>query len=321
MFFLNFENNYCETNSEDIIIEDDYFEFDYDNWEMDSLYFEDVLPIELSSGWFPKVIFTGKNSFFILSGTSRFNLADNITSNSFIPTTNSFSSNTPKSKTLETRRKFSNKTGKNKEQIFKNNGAYESDFRFLLKPINTFLVFKTGLSIEINQLFSVDKSRSFIDYDGEEKQFKEISIIQIDELNIKNSFFANIPIYGGFIKDGDDGIASFYYLTLGISTTYPMYSDGSQFMQIGDKKSEIRYDNGLIRQTLFKDKRLKTLNDWKYYYVFGVGWEVNTHIQNVRYELQCAYRANSALSDAKWKSFDINLNLCFSWNILFSLFK
>jgi len=317
---LNFENCYSITFDDKVFLEEDFYY--HDNWEMDSIYFEQDMPVEFSSGWFPKILFKGADSYFIYNINFRTNLANNIISNSFVPTVNGFSAKRPSSKALETRRRFSNEKGKSKEQIIKANGGLEIEYRMLFKPMNAILSVRTGISEEINQLFSEDKSRSFIDFSGNEVFFKEFSIIQIDELNIKNSILASFPIYGGFIKEGDSNLSSYYFITIGLAATYPIYSLGTQYMQIGNNKDKIRYDNGLIRQTLFKDKQLKTLNNWKYYAIFGVGWEFNTNINDgMKFEILTAYRTNSAISDANWNAFDINIIYALSLSYFKEFFR
>jgi hypothetical protein len=149
--------------------------------------------------------------------------ADNIRSNSFMQTKNTFSDHCfLESEEREIRKKNSNETLDNPTTEYGGFGFtfdYSTNLHFIL--ISSLRVNNTSSS-----LFSKDK-KSFLNYNAIKKSFTEANIVYLDEWNLQFGLGLELPLYGAFMSIPDMSINSYYYLSLSSYINYSFYSDAT----------------------------------------------------------------------------------------------
>ena len=257
--------------------------------------------MEESHGWFPKSITGMKQHGAVFCFGDNFDIAKGIRSKSFAPTSNPFSDDIFfKNKEREIKKPNSDEVyGEYPVTIYSEIGydfLYSPDF-----PIN--LYGRIDVSQPLGLLYSREPKKHFLANNGNRKYLKEASIIYMYEWNLNAAFGFQIPIYGAFLKVGEIAVNSYYYLTMTPSFDFVFWSGATQYMQIANAKSEIRYKNGRDTIQMFEDKALPDLNRIRLGIDLAIGWNGAAGPVGTSFELFGYFPLTSVIDDAIWKQY------------------
>ena len=276
----------------------------------DEFEFSPDFELKASYGWFPVPVDNYFNFSFEYSGGDISDLASNIRPSGFVKTKFPYSGNNPLSD--------------DDREIMESNKNIETDddypetdylsvgFHVLLNTkfplilrIHSFLSFNEGM------LFSLDETKSFLNYNGFKSNFKEAGIIYQDEIMLNTGINFLIPFYGAFANI-EIPLCSYYYISVGINFGYPISSETTQYSQIANFKDYIRYKNGQDTVNLITEKTLSDLNYSRYYANFGLGFEFDVSGIGLGMEFYVHAPLNSVVKDALWKQWIYGLKTSFN---------
>ncbi|MFH1051736.1 MAG: hypothetical protein V1779_12515 [bacterium] len=285
--------------------------------------------IEESHGWFPKsTVGLGQFGFIPAYMGDNFDVANNIRSESFVKTTNSFSG---KIFLNDDERAIKKKNSKDFYEsswlpvpilgkLFESptfpvtvHGGIGFDLTYSPElPVNYYG--KLVTTINSSLLFSKEPIKHYIDIHGNSKPFTEASIINLIEWSINSGLGLEIPIYGAFLKVGEMSVHSYYYLSFGPSVDFIIWSSAMQYMQIADAKKDLRYNNGQDTLELINGIALPNLNRIRVGIDVNVGWNFSAGPVGLGLELFSYIPIRSVIDDAIWKQYRFG----FRYKILFS---
>jgi hypothetical protein len=142
-------------------------------------------------------------------------------------------------------------------------------------PIPAFLRIALTYDARRGLLYSSDRTKSYLSDDGVPTPFHEVNVLEHNERVVGGSFGLTLPIYGAFFKPVEDAaLASYYYVYFGGLMDYAFDSRTTQYTQIADAKTVIRYQNGLDTLRLLSEARLPGLSQWRpsAEIAVGMGW-------------------------------------------------
>ncbi|MBS1913302.1 MAG: hypothetical protein JST22_15040 [Bacteroidetes bacterium] len=266
----------------------------------------------VSTGWFPQA-YTGYTleyggTFFLADA---YDVAPNIRSRAFAPTTEPFTQANPFTSSSE------RKILKPNSQDEESDGYPATDYSeymltFLYNlPMPAVVRLQSGLQVSEGMLFSNDTSRSFLTIGGAMQPFKEVGVIHLKQYSLLGSIGLVIPVYGGFIDNEAMALGSYYYVYGGISAAYAVSSKGTQYSQIADAKDEIRYGNGSDTATLINKRTFDGLNRLRTAWEFAIGWNLQVQPIALSFEVFASVPRTSVLADADWKQYFVGIRASF----------
>jgi hypothetical protein len=178
-------------------------------------------------------------------------------------------------------------------------------------------VVRLGGSLQITEgmLFAHDTTRSFLSISGVKRPLKEVSVLYLKNYSLTASGGINIPFYGVFVDSELGTLASYYYLYLGASASYVIGSRATQYQQIADPKSEIRYGNGGDTVTLISRRRLEGLDRIRTAIDVALGWTFSAEFFTFSFEAFASIPQSAVLIDTPWKQYYVGLrtSLGYQW--------
>jgi len=182
-------------------------------------------------------------------------------------------------------------------------------------PVPLLLRASAGLTITEGLLFSNDTTRSYLSLAGVVRNLREVGVVYLKEYAIAGDIGLTIPLYGGFIKNEAFRGSSYYYLHGGIGGSYAVSSEATQYTQIANAKSDIRYGNGGDTATLIREERLPNLNRTRYAYHAAIGWNLTAEFFHLGFELFATVPTTSVLDDADWEQYFVGarISLGYQW--------
>jgi len=287
---------------------------DFENLDYDKLKekLTSKIVIKKSSGWLPYPVDNFYEiGFYMDSPFSSYELAENISSSNFFLKENRLSGD------IDLDREIKDKYRWEKEKFSEilDEGFPESSYgnygiNFNLSAGLPFIIGgKLGIAYSDALLYSLDKSKKFLNFENKLIPFKEMNIFYLDDWSF--SFAAQIeqPIYGIFANSNGVSIFSYYYLKLAYSVDIPFYNKVKQYLQNANKKNELRYENGTDRKYLI-NKKYDNLKFNRNSILIALGWKGgNLGTVSFGFELQARFLQTSLLDDANWKQFHFGINI------------
>ncbi len=193
-------------------------------------------------------------------------------------------------------------------------GLFAIDFNKYgsLSPIGCLYRIGFGLQSQSGLLFSLDKSKKYLNFRNEKNNFKEAGVVVLDEWHLTGKFGLMKPIYGVFLKSEDQSLISQYYFAASFLATYSFYSHGMQYSQIADAKKYLRYSSGSDTLRLQDNVVFKGLDRFRSYVEFSVGFQILSTF-GLLYELYFDLPVTSILNDAYWKQNLLGFRIEIQW--------
>ena len=261
---------------------------------------DDELILNYSKGYFPIPLNTGFNIGVIFQRSYILNEAQNILPLGLIKTRNSYSSNSiSETDYLDFKKKFSN----DNESSCITNESKSIGLEYKLTPslelplqirASSLVTWNTGI------LYSLDYSKSFLDYKNNTRKYLEIGNILLEETILEFNLGLNIPIYGAFANQSVN-FSSLYTLYLGTNLSNIISSKTNQFLQIGDVKNELRFENGFDTLHIISDFELPTLLKSRFGFEIGLGTSVDFDGYGFQLDLKYYIPLESILTEVYWK--------------------
>jgi len=303
---IEFLSAYCQETDEDSL------------WNLEDLDYSELealrapKKIEESHGWFPlSPAGMGQFGFLPAFAGDNFDVADFIRSKSFAPTSNPFSGNI-----------FLD----DKERVIKKKNKMESypvypitshggiGFDYMYSPgIYINLYSRVVVSQTTGLLFSKEPTKHFLTKNGTRKKLKEAGILYLNEWSLNLSIGVQLPIYGAFLKVGEIGINSYYYLNVSPSADLVFWSGATQYLQIANAKSDLRYNNGRDTLQLFESIAMGNINRFRFGLDCAIGWNGGVGPIGLGFELFSYIPLSSVIDDATWKQYKFG----FRWKLIF----
>jgi hypothetical protein len=282
---------------------------DLEDMENDSDFMKEF---DYSRGYFPSAIGWHTNISAFYSVGDVFDAADRISPSCFVKTAFPFSGSNPLNN--DDRRISKNNEIDNYERAYPENSLSRLGLGFHLSlPLP--IILDAGISVDFNDgmIFFSDKTKNYLSREGKIKQLKEAGIVYLDELFLSGNIGAKIPIYGGFFSLDDNYGSSIYYLYCGYTAGYVLRSEATQFLQIANAKSDLRYSNGKDTLRLISEERLTGLNKRREYLDIAFGWESEFNSIGLGLEARYSYPLTSAINEEKWLQhrFEIKFSIKF----------
>lgn len=260
---------------------------------------EDDLTLYYSTGWFPRP-YAGYTFSLLMESGDVWDRASGIRSASFVPTRYAFSHSDPygDSDEREVRKSFSED---NEDDYPETNLSGYSLAVTANLPLPAVLRLEAGLLISDGVLFSSDRTRSFLGYDGTRRDFHEVGVIYLEEWLIKGAVGVNIPVYGAFVIAGEGAISSWYYAHGGVTAMWQVSNRGTQYAQIADAKDDLRYGNGADTVRLQPRDSWRNVNTFRTAISAGIGWNLSAQFFHFSFEPFVMLPLTSVLDDAEWR--------------------
>lgn len=192
-------------------------------------------------------------------------------------------------------------------EIERESNSWGLDFR-LTPDIGIPIIFRAAAMFtwSTDLLFSMDYSKSYLDYDNTLHNYFEINNLLLEETQLETKLGVSIPIYGAFISH-PILTSSVYSLYLGLSNAQVLSSSASQFVQIGNAKNKIRFENGL--DTLVQTSNIELPSLIKNRFGMEIGVELGAEIfgLGMNASIKALIPTGSILSDESWKQYQIRL--------------
>jgi len=300
-----------------------YSQFESDStWDLNNLDYDKLnekldenVELKHSAGWFPYTsTFYYELGLFSSLITSDFELADDISSSS-IYFDNKLSGDID----------LDSKILSDERQFYKKDGTIETSYPVsdyysfgLNLNFSTFLPFKINTKIGISMidgvLYSVDKSKEYLNYEGKTKTLKELNIFHLSDYSMSLAVELEQPIYGVFVEQNDNIVVSYYYLKVGYNLDIPYSNNVVQYLQIADKKEDIHYRNGTDRFYLYDDEMWDLMFN-RNYLNFAVGLNTGlVGVSTIGFEFEAKFMQSSLFKDANWKQFNFGLNIFINYS-------
>ena len=219
-------------------------------------------------------------------------------------------------------RNFKKKFSDEEEESHINTESYIWGLDFRLTPDIGFpIIFRaaTMFTWSTDILFSVDYSKSYLDFDNTLHNYFEINNLLLEETLLESKLGVSIPIYGAF-SSNPIPFSSIFSLYLGVNNAQVLSSRASQFVQIGNAKDKIRFENGLDTLVLTSNVELSSLV--KNRFGMEIGIEHGAEIGGIGYNfwMNALIPTESILSDEPWKQYQLRFGTVFYFGGLFRLF-
>ncbi len=306
LFFLILFTNNCLVNARDEIPTDSTLNLEELN--PDEFVYTPDYEIHASYGWFPVPVDNYFNIAFEYMFGDVSDLASRISPSGFVKTKFPYTGNNPLSgDEREIKRAYENLEVEEEEYPETDNWSIGFHALFNTKLPVLFRI-HTTLSFNEGMLFSLDETKSYLNYNGNKNQFKEASIVYQDEIMFNAGINCLIPFYGAFAKL-EVPIQTYYYLSFGINFGYPISSRTTQYSQIVDAKDFLRYNNGQDTVHLITEKTLSDLNYSRYHANVGLGFEFDVARIGFGMEFYVSVPLNSVVKDALWKQYIYGLKM------------
>lgn len=272
---------------------------DLEHLDPDTFEVEDDLTLYQSAGWFPRP-YAGFAFTFLWESGDIWDRASGIRSASFVPTKFAFSHRNPygDSEERDIRESFSD----DNDDGYPSTGF--SGYSLALTanlPLPAVLRLETGLLVTDGILFSSDRTRSFLTYNGSRRGFHEVGVVHLEEWLLKGSVGLNIPVYGAFLIAGEGAVSSYYYVHGGMTAMWQVSNRGTQYAQIADAKDDLRYSNGTDTVRLQPREAWDNTNTFRTAISVGIGWNVAAQFFSFSFEPFVLLPVTSVLTDAEWK--------------------
>ncbi|MDW8075293.1 MAG: hypothetical protein RMK00_05925 [Bacteroidota bacterium] len=175
-----------------------------------------------------------------------------------------------------------------------------------------------------DRLFSLDTSRQYLSLSGQPTRFREVSVLFNNEHFLGARLGVTIPVYGAFVTSEPirldtlrslsiDRLASFYYFGASIHGAVLVLSEATQYVQIADAKSSLRYANGQDTVTLMQKARLSTAQPLRLYADVAAGWQATFGVFSFAVEAYVALPLRSVLTDARWMLTRFGIRTAIGW--------
>ncbi len=178
--------------------------------------------------------------------------------------------------------------------------------------------------ISHDRLFSLDTSRKYLSLSGVPVPFREVSVLFNNEHFLGARLGVMIPLYGVFVASEPlrldttgrisiDYLSSFYYVGATVQSSVLILSEATQYVQIADAKSALRYANGQDTVTLLNKARLATAAPVRWYADIFAGWQATFSIFSFSIEAYASFPLRSVLTDAPWMLYRYGIRAAFGW--------
>lgn len=278
--------------------------------------FDDEVFGHVSTGWLPTPYFSWSLSYTTDAFYSdTYDRGVDIRSKSFRPATNPFGWRDPYQSSDE-REIMEPYKDEEADDGYPETNYDEHRLTFHLSPpIPLILRASAGLTITEGLLYSNDTTRSYLSLAGVIKDLREVGVVYLREYAIAGDIGVTIPIYGAFVTNEVLTGSSYYYIHAGIGGSYAVCSKGTQFVQIANAKSDIRYGNGRDTVTLVDEEFLPNLNTIRYYYTGAMGWNLVIDHFHFGFELFTTIPITPVLDDADWRQnfIGMRISLGYQW--------
>lgn len=267
-----------------------------------------------SHGWFPQA-FPGHSLQYFGNAvfSDVYDVANNLRSASLRPTTVGFSWRNPyRGDEQDIKKPY--KDDNEKEYPVTDYSEYGLSFTLNL-PMPAILRLDGALRVMDGLLFSNDTTRSYLGLNGVPRPFKEISVVYLEEYRLAGSAGFDIPFYGVYLVSEVATISSVYYIHAAANADYALISRATQYTQIANAKSEIRYHNGADTVDLLDGVKLSGLNRLRTGIDVGLGWRFCVEGFALNFEMFANIPMSSVLNDADWKqvSGGFRIGLGYQW--------
>ncbi len=252
-----------------------------------------------NSGWFPIPPNYFSKKVMNFSFGDNWDIARNLRSASFVPTTNGFSGIRPfDGDELERREAFTNE----ENDEYKSTGHFNIEYEWMFAFGNVPLFHRFGFNVtqNIGMLFTKDKSKSFLNYNNEKTPFTEGGIVTLEEWLIGLEYGWIIPIYGTIFNIDEFFLNSFYYLSVSGMIAVAVDCNGEQYMQVIDAKDQLRYSGGRDVYYMMKSRAFETIERFRAYADIALGWDFDIGPVGINVEMYYIHPLTSVLEDAWW---------------------
>lgn len=284
--------------------------------EIDYLDEDESNALVYSSGYFPIPMSWQFTVGLMFQGDFLINSANNILPTGLVKTNRPYSASYSREDDyLIFKEKFSD----DEESASLSNEAYCLGLDYKLTPniglpvifrANTLITWTTAL------LYSEDNSKSYLDYNNNQKNYLEIGNILLEETMLEVNAGLSIPIYGVFINPPVD-LSSTYSLYVGFHLAEVLTSSATQYLQIGDVKEKLRYENGLDTVNLISQIELPTLLKSRTGIEIGLSTNLDIQGYGALFELKALFPSQSILTDERWKQTQIRIGTIFYFGGVF----
>jgi hypothetical protein len=176
--------------------------------------------------------------------------------------------------------------------------------------------------ISRERLYSLDTSRSYLSLRGSPTRFREVSVLFNNEHFLGARLGFIVPIYGAFVASEPlpldttgrlsiDHLSSFYFIGGSMQSSVLILSEATQYVQIADAKSALRYANGQDTVTLMHKGRLSTAEPVRWYAEVCAGWQATFSSFSFSIEAYAGIPLSSVLTDASWKLYRYGIRTTF----------
>lgn len=300
-----------------------YSQFESDStWDLNNLDYDKLnekldkkVEFESSTGWFP---YTSAWYYEIGLYSSLFSfdfeIADDVSSSSII-FNNLLSGDIDFENNINSDERSFYEQGRDNGEAFPSSDYYSFGINF---NISTFLPFKINTKIGISMidgvLYAIDESKQFLNYNGKKEKIKELNIFYLSDYSTSLALELEQPIYGAFIEQNDNIVASYYYLKVGYNLDIPFSNNVVQYLQIADKKENINYGNRTDRYYLYDDE-MKELMFNRNYLNLALGLNTGfVGVATIGFELEAKFMQTSLFKDADWKQINFGLNIFINYS-------
>jgi len=288
----------------------------WDDLGLDTLDFpeEDIIG-HTSTGWFPQPYFATSLSLSSLVAGDIFDRGSGLRSRAFVPTAEPFGWRNPY--TNDERDILQPNSNETEEDGYPVTNYSEYLLTYLINPPFPAIVrVSAGLRISEGLLFSSDTSRSYLGLNGIPQPLKEVGVVNLEEYSIAGTAGLEIPIYGAFIDNDIITLSSYYFLFAGVTGTYAVSSEATQYAQIANAKGELRYGNATDTVRMFHERKLEGLNDLRVGYEIGIGWRFAAENFVFGLEPYITVPMTTVVKDAEWRQYPLALRISLGYQWL-----
>lgn len=260
--------------------------------------------VQYSKGYFPTPVYNSFTVGILNENTVLFSKANGINPNGLKNINGGYSIHYEED---ISHRKFKKKFSDEEEDEHIKTESYSWGLDFRLTPdIGIPVIFRAAAMVtwSTDILFSMDYSKSYLDYDNTMNSYFEINNLLLEETLFDTKLGVSIPIYGAFVNQ-QAAYSSIFSLYIGVSNAQVIHSKATQFVQIGNAKNKIRFENGLDTLVQTSNLELPTLISNR----FGieVGIEHSSVIAGIGYNVwvNAQIPMQSILSDENWRQYQL----------------
>lgn len=200
--------------------------------------------------------------------------------------------------------------------------SYSIGLDFRLTPnIGIPVIFRAAAMVSWNTdiLYSMDFTKSYLDYDNTLHSYFEINNLLLEETLLETKLGVSIPVYGAFVSHPIPS-SSIFSLYLGMSNSQILSSKATQFSQIANAKDKIRFENGLDTLVQTSNLELPSLLKNRFGMEIGAEFGAEAFGLGLNVSLKALIPTESILSDEPWKQYQLRFGTVFYFGGLFRLF-